>query len=306
MASFKEDMRAHVAASTRDRSTVNQPAEQGVARSALERQADGRRRLDSACVIRLDRIVPDPNQPRKEFDPEALERLAESLKARGQLQPIRVRWDGAADRYVVVVGERRYRAAQLAGLDTLACVVTSGDVAPEDLVEDQLIENALREDLKPIEQAHAYRALLAARGLSHRELAERLQIGHASITRALALLDLPTLIQEAVEQEQLPASVAYEIGKVPDRAGQAELARRAVAEGLNRDQVVAAVRTARGKPKGKGRGGRKVTARTFKAAGGSKVTVENRRGLDAPTIAAALREVLEGLEAEGETSAAAA
>src|SRR4051812_25927593 len=112
MASFKQDMRAHVAGSMNDRLAVDQPGDFTVnrpatppAKAALERQGDGRKRMDAACVIRLDRIVPDPGQPRTEFDPEALSRLADSLKQRGQLQPIRVRWDDATDRYVVVVGE---------------------------------------------------------------------------------------------------------------------------------------------------------------------------------------------------------
>ena len=79
---------------------------------------EGRKQLREACSIRLDRIIADPDQPRKEFDPEALDRLAESLRARGQLQPIRVRWDEGRGVYVVVVGERRWRAARLAGLES--------------------------------------------------------------------------------------------------------------------------------------------------------------------------------------------
>lgn len=123
MASFKEGMRAHVAGSMNDRGGPGEAGRFTVNRSSVERQAEGRKRLDAACVIRVDRIVPDPGQPRSEFDAEALERLAASLRERGQLQPIRVRWDEPADRYVIVVGERRYRAAKLAGLETLACVV---------------------------------------------------------------------------------------------------------------------------------------------------------------------------------------
>src|SRR4051794_14450932 len=131
MASFKESMRAHVAGSMADRFTVNQSDSVPPARSAIERQGEGRRRLDAACVIRLDRIAPDPAQPRAEFDPEALQRLAESMKTRGQLQPIRVRWDDATDRYIIVVGERRYRAARLAGMETIACVVVPGAASHE-------------------------------------------------------------------------------------------------------------------------------------------------------------------------------
>ena len=192
-----------------------------VNRSALDRQGEGRqaarRRVHDPA--RPDR--PGPDQPRTEFDPEALERLAASLKARGQLQPIRVRWDDQADRYVVVVGERRWRAAALAGLESIACVVASGDATPEDLLEDQLVENALREDLRPIEQARAYRTLLAARGLTHRQLAERLQIGHASIARALALLDLPEPIQAEVEAgaDRPEHRLRAVQGRRPGRAG---------------------------------------------------------------------------------------
>ena len=198
VASLQKDLRAHVARSMNDRGAGVQAADFTVnqsgatpARPGLERRNDGRNRPDEACQLRLDRIVPDPRQPRTVFDPDALARLAASLERLGQLQPIRVRYDDATDRYVVIVGERRYRAARLAGLPTITCVVTMQAVSPEDLLEDQLVENALREDLKPIEQARAFRSLMNARGLTQRQLAERLQIGHASIARALALLSLP-------------------------------------------------------------------------------------------------------------------
>src|SRR5262245_10602659 len=137
---------------------------------------EGRKQLREACAIRVDRIVPDPEQPRKEFDPEALARLAESLKTRGQLQPIRVRWDQSRGGYVVVVGERRWRAAQLAGLETVTCVVVTGAPTAAELLEDQLVENALREDLKPVEQARAFRTLMRDLGLTQQQLADRLQI----------------------------------------------------------------------------------------------------------------------------------
>ncbi len=114
------------------------PKKQGVARS------------QNTAEIRVDRIVRDANQPREEFDPEGLASLAESLKTRGQLQPIRVRWDEGRGVYVIVCGERRWRAAALAGLETLTCVIHEGEI---DVLAIQLIENALREDLKPIEQA---------------------------------------------------------------------------------------------------------------------------------------------------------
>ncbi|HMB08623.1 MAG TPA: ParB/RepB/Spo0J family partition protein, partial [Isosphaeraceae bacterium] len=115
----------------------------------------GAARIKDALAIKLEQIAPDPNQPRKEFDAESLEELAASLKARGQLQPIRVRWDESLIKWIIISGERRYRAAVLAGLPSLTCIETTRPLTEEDLLEDQLVENALRQDLKPIEQARA-------------------------------------------------------------------------------------------------------------------------------------------------------
>ncbi|AGA31606.1 ParB/RepB/Spo0J family partition protein [Singulisphaera acidiphila] len=201
------------------------------------RSFEGRSRLKTAAEIRLDRIVADPNQPRVEFDPESLSRLASSLKQRGQLQPIRVRWDEALDRYVVVVGERRWRAARLAGLTAIACVVASGNAAPEEILEDQLIENCLREDLRPIEQAKAFRTLLSRLGISQRQLAERLQVSPPTITRALALLELPDSIQTSVDAGEIAPHTAYEISKIDDTATQVEVAAQAAQGRLRRDDM---------------------------------------------------------------------
>jgi ParB family chromosome partitioning protein len=299
MASFKEQMRSQVADSMRDRIPAEQPAGGAGGRSVLERQGEGRRRLDAGCMIRLDRIGPDPRQPRKEFDKESLARLADSMKTRGQLQPIRVRWDDGADRYIVVVGERRYRAALLAGMEAIACVVVSGNPTSEDLLEDQLVENALREDLKPIEQARAYQALLAARGLSQRQLAERLQIGHASIARALALLELPPAIQEAVDEGKIAPNTAYELTKVDDRAVQATLARDAAEGRLKRDEIQELTRSPRTR-KGKGASkakGRKVTSRVVRTST-ARVTIELRKGEGLEAILDAATEAVEHLRAE--------
>jgi ParB family chromosome partitioning protein len=298
MASFKEQMRSQVADSMRDRVSPDQPSGGAGGKSVLERQGEGRRRLDSGSVIRLDRIGPDPSQPRKEFDEESLARLSDSLRSRGQLQPIRVRWDNAADRYIVVVGERRYRAAILAGMEAIACVVVSGNPTPEDLLEDQLVENALREDLKPIEQAKAYQALLAARRLSQRQLAERLQIGHASIARALALLELPSPIQEAVDQGTIAPNTAYELTKVSDPGEQAALARDAAEGHLKRDEIQKLTRSPR-----KGRGDtakaktKKMTSRVVRTAAG-RVTVELKKGEGLEAILAAAEEAIGQLRAE--------
>jgi ParB family chromosome partitioning protein len=187
-------------------------------------QFQGRTQLREACLIRLDRIVADPNQPRGEFDADALKRLAGSLRQRGQLQPIRVRWDEANQQYVIVIGERRWRAAKLAGMDSMACIVVPGTATPEEILEDQLVENCLREDLKPIEQARAYQSLMHRLGLSQRALAEKLDVSQGQIMQSLKLLELPEPIRESIDEGRIAPSIGYEIAKVTDPGQQLELA----------------------------------------------------------------------------------
>jgi ParB family chromosome partitioning protein len=210
-------------------------------------------RAKAALLIDTGRIVPDPNQPRKEFDADALERLAGSLKERGQLQPIRVRWDDQMERWVIIAGERRWRAAVQAGLPQLAAVEATGPLSGDEILEDQLVENCLREDLRPIEQARSFKALMATRGLSTRQLAERLRLGQATIAKALALLNLPGEIQEAVDSGEIAAGTAYQLTKVEDPTEQAELAKEAAAGRLKRDEIEERTRRPRegrgGKPK---------------------------------------------------------
>jgi ParB family transcriptional regulator, chromosome partitioning protein len=209
-------------------------------------QFQGRTQLREACLIRLDRIVPDPGQPRTEFNADSLARLASSLKQRGQLQPIRVRWDEVEQTYVVVIGERRWRAAKLAGLESIACVVVPGTATPEEILEDQLVENCVREDLKPVEQARAYQSLMQRLDLSQRALAEKLDISQGQVMQALKLLELPLAVQESIDAGDIPPTIGYEIAKVPDPAKQVELAgkvaRGEVGRAEVRDQTVKAPR----------------------------------------------------------------
>ena len=205
----------------------------------------------NAVEIPVEKIVADPDQPREEFDEEALGRLAESLRTRGQLQPIRVRWDEGSEKYMILVGERRWRAARMAGMPSLSAVVVEGPISPADLLAIQLVENCLREDLKPIEQAKAYRALMERNGWSARQVARELAIDHTGVARALALLNLPGDVQEAVEAGQIAPRTAYELTKINDPTEQAEAAREAAAGRLKRDELAERTR----KPR-EGRGGR--------------------------------------------------
>lgn len=196
-------------------------------------QYAGCTRIKDALAIELGRIVPDPEQPRKEFDEAALDELAKSLKARGQLQPIRVRWDASLEKWVIIAGERRYRAACLAGLTTLACIEARDPASNAgDVLEDQLVENCLREDLKPVEQARAFKTLMDRRDWSYRELGEFLHISKGKIAKALALLDLAEPVVALVEQGTLAPNAAYEISRMDGPEAQVELAQRVVSEQL--------------------------------------------------------------------------
>jgi ParB family chromosome partitioning protein len=175
-------------------------------------------------------IEPDPEQPRKAFDEEGLARLADSLRKYRQLQPIVVRKEKG--RYVIVAGERRWRAAMLAGMATVEALLWNGD----DTLSIQLVENLLREDLKPVEQARAFAALMEREGWSARELARQLSLDHTGIARALKLIDLPEEVQEAVDQGEIPPTTAYEISKRP-REEQAKLAREVAAGRIKGDDL---------------------------------------------------------------------
>lgn len=149
--------------------------------------------------LEIDSIVPGPMQPRTQFDDESLGHLAESIKSHGIVQPVLVRRVG--DHYELVAGERRWRAAKLAGLRTIPAVVK--EIADKDLLEVALIENVQREDLNPIEEAQAYSKLIETVGLTQEALAERVGRDRSYITNYLRLLKLPEDIQQLVRQKRI-------------------------------------------------------------------------------------------------------
>jgi ParB family chromosome partitioning protein len=254
--------------------------------------------------MEVDRIVPDPDQPRKEFSDEALDRLALSLQKHGQLMPIRVRWDVGLGKWVIISGERRYRAALRAGLRTVACIFADKGLTPEEVLQEQLIENLLREDLKPVEQARAYRQLMTVHSWTAKELSAELHVSQGAISKALALLDMPEDLQELVDAGAIPATAAYEVARVEDEGVRREIADRIVAGELTRDEASKAVRRAAGGKAGaKGRGGakgkaRRPTARVLRTSDGYRITAEHRRGVDAESLLVALEEATAMLRAE--------
>jgi ParB family chromosome partitioning protein len=149
-------------------------------------------------------VAPNPFQPRSRFDDAALKELASSIKATGVLQPVLVRHQ--ANGYQLVAGERRLRAAQIAGLATIPAIIR--DVDDREMMELALIENVQREDLNPIDEAKAYKALVSTVGLTHDQLSERVGKQRSSISNALRLLGLPPEVQDMVSRGTLSAGHA--------------------------------------------------------------------------------------------------
>jgi ParB/RepB/Spo0J family partition protein len=162
-------------------------------------QAVGTSHLHGALLIELNRITPDPEQPRKDFDKDELELLAKSLKGMGQKQPINVRYDKDSDKYIIISGERRYRAAKLAKLPALQAIVDGAEMTADSVRSIQLVENALRADLKPLEAAAAYKELMASMGVDQNGLAKFLNISQSKVSRTLALSKLSPAEQAKIE-----------------------------------------------------------------------------------------------------------
>ena len=249
----------------------------------------GRRPLRNVGRVDLSQVVPDPDQPRAEFSDEALDRLAASIRDRGQLTPIRVRWSADLGKWVIIAGERRWRATRRAGLAAIDCVFVDGELSRGELLSQQLIENLLREDLRPVEEAKAFRELLALNGWTGKQLADALRVPPSKVTRSLALLDLPDDLQHRVEVGELPARSAYEIAKLGDDGQRRDLAAAVRERGLTVEDTRAAVRSRQGRAAPKPRG----TRETFAAPGGIRVTVSAGRTLSDAEIIAALAHALD-------------
>jgi ParB family chromosome partitioning protein len=175
-------------------------------------------------------IQPNPNQPRVHFDEESLVELTASVRELGVLQPILVRpVDGG--QYELIAGERRWRAARRAGLDTVPAVIRTTDDLSS--VEQALVENLHRKDLSALEEAAAYQQLIEDFHLTHDEVASRVSKSRTAITNTLRLLQLPPPIQHLLADGRLSAGHARALLGSPDRAFQEALARRVVAEGLS-------------------------------------------------------------------------
>lgn len=175
-------------------------------------------------------ITPNPRQPRQHFDEEALEELVASLREVGMLQPIVVRELGQG-RYELVMGERRWRASQQAGLERVPVIVR--DTADDAMLRDALLENLHRQQLNPLEEAAAYEQMLQDFGTTHEELAARIGRSRSQVSNTIRLLNLPPTVQRRVAAGVLSAGHARALLGLEDSAAQEALAERIVAEGLS-------------------------------------------------------------------------
>ncbi len=194
---------------------------------------DNQTHSGAAAQIPLANIDPNPLQPRTVFDPQKIQELANSIEANGLIQPLILRHKG--ERYELIAGERRLRAAQLAGLTEVPAIVQ--DYADDRILEIALIENIQREDLNPIETAQALDRLARELSLSHEEIGRRTGKDRTTITNLLRLLRLPNEIQLLIAERRLSMGHARAILGLPDESAQLSLANKTAAQGYSVRQV---------------------------------------------------------------------
>ncbi|HYJ61388.1 MAG TPA: ParB/RepB/Spo0J family partition protein, partial [Actinomycetota bacterium] len=189
--------------------------------------------------VPVNAIAPNPKQPRTQFDDEALASLAASIREVGILQPLVVRRT-ADSRFELIAGERRLRAAKAAGLATVPVVLRDSEDA--DLLREALIENIHREDLNPIEQAEAFKALLGELGLKQEELADRVGVSRSHIANTIRLLGLPLDVQQLLADDKITAGHARALLSLGDQEAMTSLGLRVAAEDLSVRQTEEVVR----------------------------------------------------------------
>lgn len=193
-------------------------------------------------TVALEAISPNPRQPRRRFDEASLQQLADSIAARGVLQPPVVRAAGGDGRYELVAGERRCRAARLAGRTEIEVLIADVDDAAQ--LEDAVMENVARDDLSPVEEARAYATLIEDLGITREELGRRVGRSRVSISNHLRLLDLPDEALDLIDGGQLSFAHGRALLLCDDHATRTTLARRAAQEGWSTRQLEEAARAA--------------------------------------------------------------
>lgn len=195
---------------------------------------------EGTSTLRLSEIEPNKGQPRKQFDMEALQQLADSISEHGVIQPLIVR-SMESGGYQIVAGERRWRAAKMAGLSEIPVVIRD-DISDEQAMQFAMIENLQRENLNPIEEALGYKDLLDKTGITQDQLAKVLGKARSSITNSLGLLTMPTAVQELLKNGSLSVGHCKALKKIKDEAVLIELAHKTAEGELSVRQVEAIAR----------------------------------------------------------------
>lgn len=190
---------------------------------------------EGVSTLRISEIEPNKNQPRKSFNNETLKQLADSIMEHGVLQPLIVR-SIAAGNYVIIAGERRWRAAKMAGLSEIPVIIRD-DLSDEQAMQIAMIENLQRENLNPIEEALGYKELIDKFGMTQDKLAQVLGKARSSVANSLGLLSLPNGVQELLRNGSLSAGHCKALKKVKDAALMTELAHKAAEGELSVRQV---------------------------------------------------------------------
>lgn len=234
--------------------------------------------------LSIQAIRPNPHQPRKSFDDVALRELADSLTRHGFLQPVVVRLSGSG--YELIAGERRWRAAKLAGLERIPALVREG-VTDDQMLELALVENVQREDLDAIERALGFRAMVVTLGLTQEEVAKKVGLQRATVANQLRLLDLPSDVQVALSRGLISMGHARALLAIGSRELQLDALARISREGLSVRQVEAMARSTPGSGSGTRSGGTTLVPRKSWVSDlesrlrehlGTKVTIRNGKG----------------------------
>lgn len=187
-------------------------------------------------------LQPNAHQPRVEFDPEAVRELADSIRERGVIQPVVVRRRGSG--YQLIAGERRVRAAREAGLETVPAILLDAE-SDQEMMEISLIENVQREDLNPIEEARAYRALMETCFLTQEDVAQKVGKNRSTVTNTLRLLHLAEEVRDALQDKRISMGHARALLGLADDRLQAVLCRKIISDGLSVRQVESLVKAGR-------------------------------------------------------------
>ena len=190
---------------------------------------DEAKRNNEVVDLPLSKLRPNPYQPRKIFDDDALNELASSIKEHGVFQPIIVK--KTVKGYDIVAGERRFRASKIAGLVTIPAIIK--DFSDDEMMSIALLENLQRENLTAIEEANAYKAMIDASNITQEELANRVGKSRSHITNMLGLLKLPASVQDMVLYNKISMGHARVLSKLEDREKIEELAEKVVSDGLS-------------------------------------------------------------------------